>query len=243
VTSASWDCSVDESGILSFAWNSNTGSVLASISTSAVTVASTITATSATQSEGSITVTSATQTYVSGKVSSAGTAASAGAHQHGFSHTHAIPAHTHTVASHTHSYVKSVKNATNDAYVSLTTSSYTPHKHEETTVISTVSDAASFTYVTDGSKTSVVKDLIDNPQTYTTTDAAPGTDSKYIKLTGDIDFPGLTLGKRTLSTTTVTPAVAGTEKPLASITFASANFVTGVNGTGDIKTSENKGGK
>jgi hypothetical protein len=234
---------VDESGVLTLVGDDAVTSV--GIGTSVVTVASEITSTVASQSSGSanLTVTSATQTYVSGKVSSAGTAASAGAHQHGFSHTHAIPAHTHTVASHTHSYVKSVKDATNEAYVSLNTSSYTPHKHEETTVISTVSDAASFTYVTDGSKTSVVKDLIDKPQTYTTTDAAPGTDSKYIKLTGDIDFPGLTLGKRTLSTTTVTPAVAGTEKPLASITFASANFVTGVNGTGDIKTSENKGGK
>ena len=234
-------CSVDTSGVLSF----GTSSVGVSYATK--TVASKISVTEKTQSAGSasLTVTSATQTYASGKVNASGNAAEAGAHQHGFSHTHAIPSHTHSVASHTHTYVKTVASTTGDAYTSLTTSSYTPHTHENATVVGTTANGTAFKYVTGGSTTSVVRNLKDAEQSYTSGTSSPGTDTKYYKLSGDITFPGLTLGKKTLSTTTVTPAVAGTEKPIKSITYgSSSNFVTDVTlGDGDVKTSTNKGGE
>lgn len=234
-------CSVDTSGVLSF----GTGTVGVSYATK--TVASKITVTSKSQSAGSasLTVTSATQTYTSGKVDASGNAASAGAHQHGFSHTHTIPSHTHGVASHTHTYVKTVASTTGDAYTSLTTSNYTPHTHTNATVVGTTTNGTAFKYVTGGSTTSVVRNLKDAEQSYTSGTSSPGTDTKYYKLSGDITFPGLTLGKKTLSTTTVTPAVAGTEKPIKSITYgSSSNFVTDVTlGDGDVKTSTNKGGE
>lgn len=245
VTSASYfsGCSVDQDGVLSFTESMALTDV--TVTCASTYIGSVTSHSTETQSAAAptLTLSSATQSVTSGKVAVSGTISSAGEHKHGFSHTHAIPAHKHTVESHTHSYVKSVQNETNDAYISLGTSSYTPHTHEETTVIATITEDAPFTYVTGGSKISVVENLKDTEQTYTTTSSDATTDTKYIKLTGDIDFPGLKIGTRTLSTTTVTPAVAGTEKPLASITFASSNFVTGIIEGDDIKTSKNKGGE
>ena len=233
-------CSVDTAGVLSF----GTGTVGVSYATK--TVASTVTPTTKSQSAGSatLTATSTTQTYTSGTVGASGTAASAGAHQHGFSHTHAIPAHTHGVAAHNHTYVKTVASTTGNAYTSLTTASYTPHTHTNATVVGSTTNGTAFKYVTGGSTTSVVGNLKDVEQSYTSTNSAPGTDTKYYKLSGDITFPGLTLGKKTLSTTTVTPAVAGDEKPIKSITYTSSNnFVTGVTVNNSGKTSTNIGGE
>lgn len=233
-------CSVDTSGILSF----GTGTV--DVSAPTKTVASTLTVTTKSQSAGSasLTVTSATQTYTSGKVGASGSAASAGAHQHGFSHTHAIPSHTHGVASHTHTYVKTVASTTGSAYTSLSTSSYTPHTHTNATVAGAHANGSAFKYLTGGSTTDVVRNLKDAEQSYTSGTSSPGTDTKYYKLSGDITFPGLTLGKKTLSTTTVTPAVAGTEKAIKSITYgSSSNFVTGVTVDNSGKTSTNIGGE
>lgn len=245
VTSADYfsGCSVNASGVLEFTATKALTDV--TVTCTSTHIGSVTSHTSATQSAAAptLTLSSATQTVTSGKVAVSGTISSNGAHKHGFSHTHTIPAHKHTVGSHTHSYNKSVQNETGDAYISLSTSTYTPHTHEETTVIAAANNASPFTYVTGGTKTSVVEKLKDSNLTYTTTSSAPTTDSKYIKLTGDIDFPGLKIGTRSLSTTTVTPAVAGTEKPIASITFGSSNFVTGIT-TGDSnKTSTNKGGE
>jgi hypothetical protein len=239
---STWSANVDDSGVLSFA--TSTASV--GISAPTKTMASTITVTTKSQSAGSasLTVTSATQTYTSGKVGASGNAASAGAHQHGFSHTHAIPSHTHGVASHTHTYVKTVASTTGSAYTSLSTSSYTPHTHTNTTVAGAHSNGSPFKYLTGGSTTDVVRNLKDVEQSYTSTTSTPGTDAKYYKLSGDITYPGLTLGKKTLSTTTVTPAVAGTEKPIKSITYgSSSNFITGVTVDNSGKTSTNIGGE
>lgn len=234
------NCSVDTSGVLSF----GTGTV--GVYAPTKTVASTITVTTKSQSAGSASVStsSATQTYTSGKVGASGSAASAGAHQHGFSHTHAIPAHTHDVAAHNHTYVKTVASTTGSAYTSFKTSTYTPHTHgANVTVAGAHSDGAAIKYITGGSTTDVVRNLKSAEQSYTSTTTAPGTDIKYYKLSGDITFPGLTLGKKTLSTTTVTPAVAGTEKPIKSITYNSSNFVTGVTVNNGGKTSTNIGGE
>jgi alkaline phosphatase len=133
---------------------------------------------------------------------------------------------------------KSVTDATGIAYTSLNTSSYTPHSHGSVSVIANATNGSEFTYVTGGSKTSVVVDLKGDSQSFTTTSSSATTDTKYVRLTGDITFPGLTVSTKTLSTTTVTPAVAGTEKPLASISFTTGDFVTNVSD----KTSVNVGG-
>lgn len=233
-------CSVDTSGVLSF------GTASVGVSAPTKTVASALTVTTKSQSAGStsLTVTSATQTHTSGKVGASGSAESAGAHQHGFSHTHAIPSHTHGITSHTHTYVKTVASTTGSAYTSLTTSSHIPHTHTNTNVASTATNGSTFKYLTGGSTTDVVRNLKDAEQSYTSTGSTPETDTKYYKLTGEITFPGFSLGKRTLSTTTVTPAVAGTEKPIKSITYgSSSNFVTDVTVNNSGKTSTNIGGE
>lgn len=231
-------CSVDENGVLSF----SNGSALTdvNIDTTNTSVVSGVTAVTAEQTAGSASLikTTSSQSFKSSKVKSTGSTSANGEHSHGFSHTHAIPAHSHTMASHAHTYNKSVVDVTGSAYTSLSTGSYTPHTHESVNVIANATAGTEFTYVTGGTTSSVVKDLKGVNQSYTTTDATPKTDTKYVKLSGDIIFPGLTLGTKTLSTTTVTPAVAGTEKPLTSITFTSDDFITSVSD----KTSVNIGG-
>ena len=233
-------CSVDTAGVLSF----GTGSVGVSYETK--TVASTVTPTTKSQASGSasITVTSVSQTYTEGKVGASGTANSAGAHQHGFSHTHKIPSHTHTIAAHTHTYVKTVAGTTGSAYISLTTSSYIPHTHNsDVTVVGTTTNGTALKYVTGGSTTSVISNLVSGEKSCTCSSSAPGTDKQYYKLSGEIVFPGLTLGKKTLSTTDVTSVAAGTEKPIISITYTSSNnFVTGVTVDNGGSTSINIGG-
>jgi hypothetical protein len=232
-------CSVVDDGILTF----NTSSV--SLSTTNVTVASISNVASASQtlSSATITVGSVAQSHTSGKVSSTGTAAEAGAHTHGFSHTHTIPAHTHGIANHTHTYVKSVVDTSNSAYTSLTTDTYKPHTHTNTNVVATATNSAAITYIESGSLTEVVQTLKDKAQTLTTTSAAPETDTKYYKLDGEIIFPGLNIGytgvSTMLSTTSVTPAISSGETPIKAITPTSADFINSV----DEKTSENKGGK
>lgn len=240
ITSAEWSCGVDDAGILSFVWSKNTGSAVTSIETETASVSSNVDGIPGTQSPGSLKSTDFEQTHESGKVTSTATTSADGSHTHGFSHTHAIPSHTHTIAAHTHTYKKSAINETGDAYVYLTTTSYTPHTHENVTVVEDVVDGnTAFEYYHGGSKTSVVKDLKDTEHTYTSTSEAPTTDTKHVKLSGEIIFPGLKPAYATLSTTTVTPAVAGNEKPIASIEFTTGTFVNSV----DTKTSVNIGGE
>lgn len=220
-----WSCSVDDSGILSF------------------------TTTSTTQSAGTAATIEAprsAQSYTSAKVTATGTAASAGAHQHGFSHIHAIPSHTHGIASHTHTYVKSIVSQVGTPTVTLTTNSHTPHTHTSVAVIGSSTPDNPITYVYSGLSTSVVRDLVSSDKTFTTTSTSLTTDTKYVKLDGEIEFPGLSAptGSVATSSKNITPAVAGTETALKSISFNSSNFVTSVEGAenGAIKTSPNVGG-
>lgn len=222
----SWSCSVNESGVLTF------------------------TATSTSQSAGTaatISAPSTAQTYTSGTVNATGTAKSAGAHTHGFSHTHAIPSHTHDVNSHTHTYVKTVVSTTGTPSVTLTTKSYTPHTHTSLAVAGTSSDSSPITYVYGGEKTTVVRDLKNTDVSCTVSETSLTTDTKYVKLTGGIRFPGLSAptGSVTVTSKSITPAVAGTQTALKDITFKSSSFVTSVTGddAGTIKTSTNVGGK
>jgi hypothetical protein len=238
---STWTASVDASGVLSF----NTSTATVGISAPTTTVASISSVSTGTQSAGSavLTTTSATQSYTSGTVTATCNTGAAGEHSHGFSHSHTIAAHTHTIASHTHSYVKSIKDGEGSAYVSLSTSSYTPHTHAaNVTAAGSKSDDTKITYIKEGSKTSVVQDLLDTSKTLTTTSAAPGTDTKYYKISGDITYPGLTVVSKDISTlmstTEITPAASSGEQPLKSITFTSATFINSVT----EKTSANKGG-
>ena len=196
----------------------------------------------ASQSAGSLSAPRSAQSYTSGKVGATGSAASAGAHQHGFSHTHAIPSHTHSIDGHTHTYVKTVVSETGNAVISLSTSSYTPHTHSAN--ISAASTAASSTevnIVTGGSQTEVVRNL--KTSDFSTGESSSTTDTKYVALVGEIVFPGITVetSSVTTSTSNITPAVAGTQKAISGITFTSANFIKTVT-SGTIKTSKNIGG-
>ena len=244
VSSASWSCDViedDGDGVLVFDWSGNTMKNISGFIKDQ-TVVTSVTPTSTNQTgefEINLTPSYGDQTSTSGKVQSTGSAVENGAHTHGFSHIHTIPSHTHTIAAHSHTYDKSVTDATATAYTFLATASHTTHTHGTKTVVASVSDGNSaFTYVTGGDKTAVVKDLKDENLTYTSTSVGSVTDTKYVKLTGDITFPGLTVTSKALSTTTVTPAVTGTESAIKDITFSDAAFVTSV-GT---KTSANIGG-
>ena len=229
-------CSVNESGVLSF----NTASAVTSVQTASKTLASITKVDTSTQSNGSFSSTSGTQSYVSGKVSASGTAESSGAHTHGFAHTHTIPAHSHGIPSHTHTYKKTVADGTGSAYTILSTSSYTPHKHNTSVTAAGVnSDDTNnkITYVYSGVSTNVVRDLKNNV-TLTTTESNPGTDTKYLKTTGEVTFPALKLGTTTLGTTSITPAVDnGTA--VKSIISNDGDFINSI----EDKTSINKGGE
>jgi hypothetical protein len=123
----------------------------------------------------------------------------------------------------------------------LSTTSYTPHTHTNISVAGVVSGETTITYVTGGSRTLVVRNLKESA--VSTTSIAPETNEVYTKLTGDIEFPGLTITSASISVErkSITPAAPGSEKAIKSITFTSSDFVTGLT-SGSIKTSENKGG-
>lgn len=223
-------CSVDAEGVLSF--NAADAVTDVTVSASLVTVVSDVAVSSGSQYDGStsISVVSFVQTFASGTVDVSGTAIESGAHTHGFSHTHTIPSHTHEIGAHTHNYVKTVASEKANAYISLSTSNYVPHTHgSNVSVAGIMTDEENITYVTGGSTTSVVKDLVNNDFSYETTGGnAMVTDTNYAKVDGVITFPTLSFGKTTLSSTSVTPAVATDRTAVAGITFTSGNFVTGV---------------
>ena len=224
-------------GVLSF------GMVIPSVSTTNVTISGIKSVSTGTQTPGSATFsyTSGTQTYTSGKLTATCDTGSAGAHTHGFSHTHAIP-------SHTHSYNKSVTNASGYAITSLATGTLSTHTHNNNVSAAGAYSNAStpINIVTGGDATSVVRDLKNTDQTITSANAAPETSTVYGKITGTITHPGLTLTHREFGNTSITPAVDTGEKAIKSITYGSSSaFVTDVTITttsSSIKTSSNKGG-
>lgn len=233
-----WSASVDASGILSFTV------------TSANRISSITVPTRTDQSAGSASLNAprADQSRTLGKATSTGTAASAGAHQHGFSHTHAIASHSHTVDSHTHTYKKTVVSTSESAITALNTSTYNAHKHTNLTVAGTSTDSTPISYVYDGGKTNVVRDLTIADASATVGNASPKTNTVYQKITGTITHPGISLGSKKLSemlkTGTVKPAVDSGQKPAMSITTASKDVVGSVSvGTSSVKTSTNVGGE
>ena len=243
VTSVSFTAPTVQTSVVTSAYLTVDGSGVLSLSAPrASQSAGSLSAPRASQSAGSLSAPRSAQSYTSGKVGATGSAASAGAHQHGFSHTHAIPSHTHSIDGHTHTYVKTVVSETGNAVISLSTSSYTPHTHSAN--ISAASTAASSTevnIVTGGSQTEVVRNL--KTSDFSTGESSSTTDTKYVALVGEIVFPGITVetASVTTSTSNITPAVAGTQKAISGITFTSANFIKTVT-SGTIKTSKNIGG-
>ena len=233
-------CSVDESGVLSF----GSDKALTSVTPRSTTLASEITVTSASQSAGSATISapSAVQTYVSGIVDISGATSEDGSHSHGFSHTHTIAEHTHEIGAHSHTYVKTGVGESGEAITSLTSDTYVPHTHEEKSVAAVAESGSTLTYITGGSKVDVVGSLLSTDVNIVVEDSAElTTDTKYYKITGDIEFPGLSFGTTTLTKTTVTPAVATESKAIKTITTTSGEFVnsidelTTVNIGGDVK--------
>lgn len=244
ITSVKCGLSVDSDGVLTLQHTQTSGTAVTSAtkitaSTNATVVNGTISTT--TQSAGSCTISSASQSHTSGTVTASGSAATAGGHQHGFNHIHAIPTHTHSIDSHTHTYVKTSVSSTGTPTVTLKTASYTPHTHTSVTVVgSTTNDSNPTTYVYGGAKTTVVKTLKSSAEA--TTSKSLTTDTKYYKVTGTITLPALkptTANLSTmLSTKSITPAVAG-EAAVKTVSPQTSQFVTDV----VDKTSENKPGK
>ena len=229
-------------GVLSF------GKASVGVSYSTKTVASTISPSTGTQSTGSasLTYTSATQTYTSGKLTAKCNTGSAGGHQHGFSHTHAIPAHSHSIEKHTHTYYKTVASTTGSAYVSLTSANHTPHTHSTSvTAAGSTSNDTKITYVKSGTSTAVVQSLLSTEYSFTVGNTQPGAtvSTTYMSLSGTITFPGLTVGKKALTTTNVKPAVDSGEKPAMTLTLTSVSVVKTLTSTQTTaKTSTNIGG-
>lgn len=195
------------------------------------------------QDAGSLSAPRVSQSFTSGKVEASGTAASAGGHQHGFSHIHTIPSHTHSIDSHTHTYVKTVMSETGIAVTSLSMSSYTPHTHTANiSAASTATNVSEVNIVTGGTQTEVVRNL--KTSDFSTEETGSTTDTKYVALVGEITFPGITCGTSSVSTSTssITPAVAGSQTAIKSITFTSSNFIKTVTSGSAIKTTKNIGG-
>lgn len=237
-TVTSWTASVDTSGVLSF--NVPTANRISSITVP----------TRVDQTAGSATLNAprASQSRTLGKATSTGTTSSEGAHQHGFSHTHAIASHSHTVNDHTHTYKKTVASTSGDAITALSTSSYDTHKHTNTTVAGTSTNSSPITYVTGGTKTSVVRDLAITSTAATVGNASPGTSTVYQKISGTITHPGLSVGTKKLSemlkTGTVKPAVDSGEKPAMTVSTVPTTVVGTVSiGEQSVKTSTNIGGE
>ena len=237
-TVTSWKATVDSSGILSF--SSPTADRISSITVP----------TRADQSAGSASLDAprADQSRTLGKVTSTGSAASAGAHQHGFSHTHAIASHSHTVDNHTHTYKKTVAGTTESAITALSTSTYAAHKHTNVTVAGTSSDSTPISYVYDGGTTPVVRDLTIADASATVGNASLTIKNAYQKITGTITHPGITVGSKKLSemlkTGSVIPAVDSKQKPVMSVSTSSKDVVGSVTvGTQNVKTSPNVGGE
>ena len=234
------EMSVNTSGVLSFTPSSNSVGLNAHRET--VSTVGTITSAIQSAAAPTITPTSYVQSFTSGKVSVTGTISSAGAHQHGFSHTHTITGHTHTIASHTHTYNKTVQSGTASAYTTLTSAIHTPHTHgTDVTAAGAVSVGTSFKYITGGEQTSVVQSLVAD-SSFSTSSVTPVINDTYLKLTGNIACPSLTFTlvstKDLLTTNTITPAADAGARAITSITFTSSNFINSVDG----KTSTNIGG-
>jgi hypothetical protein len=197
-----------------------------------------------------VSVTSAEQSRTLGKATSTGSAANAGGHQHGFSHTHSIAAHSHTVESHTHTYRKTVASESEYAITSLNSGTFNAHKHTimSVAVASTSTSDSEISYVYGGVTATVVSDLTTETVSATVGNATPGIHTVYQKITGTITHPGINATPKKLSlmlsTGTVTPAVNSGQKPVMSITTTSAKVVGNISVTpNEVKTSPNEGGE
>lgn len=255
-TSVVVSATVQSSVMTSVSWSITKPTVQASVVTSWVATVESETgilsfeAPRASQSAGSTTIKAsrASQSRTYGTPTITTTISEDGAHQHGFSHTHTIADHKHTVDSHTHTYYKTVASATGSAITALSTATYTPHKHTNISAagVQTDDSEAAITYVTGGDTTEVVQNMKNTEQSCTVENntAALETDTKYYKITGEVKFPGLTVGTKTIGNTSITPAVDTGETAIRSITFTSSNFITGVSlVSGENKTSPNIGGE
>jgi hypothetical protein len=221
------NCTVNDSGVLIFT-SSTVG-----INTTPETVASISYVGTSSQSSGGLTIDAprTSQSRTLGKVTVSGSTESSGSHQHGFSHTHTIPAHTHTLGTHTHTYKKQVVTGTSDAYITLDSDSYTPHTHSSNvSVAGSVNNTNTITYVSGGDKTTVVRDLKNAALSGVSTGSSgTSTGDAYLKTVADITFPALKNNTKQLSTTTIAPA-GEAKTVLTGYTFTSSNFVTGISG-------------
>jgi hypothetical protein len=165
-----------------------------------------------------------------------GTAASAGAHSHGFSHTHSITAHTHK-------YDKSTAAGLVKGITSLSTNSFTPHTHKNgVSAYTGTTESTTITYLKGDADSVGKSSVLTNTKTY----VSVKTSKAYLMVSGTVNFSSsLTTScvslSTMLSTSSIKPAVTATasEQGIKSITFNSKNFITSINSK---KTGGNKGG-
>ena len=211
-TVASWTCSVNNSGVLSF--TPTMGDRVTSVGLNAQRT---------------------DQSSSSGDVTLSGTAASAGDHRHGFSHTHSITAHSHT-------YSKATASGLEKGITALSTSSFNIHSHnDDVKVVSTTTNSTAIVYLKGDSNSVGTTNVVRNLKT----NVSVNSGNAYLRVSGGFTLPTLNATSVSLSTmlstSSITPAVtaASTEQAIKSITFNSANFISSIS---DKKTGPNVGG-
>lgn len=165
-----------------------------------------------------------------------GTAKSAGAHRHGFSHTHSITAHTHT-------YDKSTAASLVKGITSLSTNSFTPHTHKNgVSAYTGTTESTTITYLKGDADSVGRSSVLTNTKTY----VSVRTSNAYLMVSGTVNFSSsLTTScvslSTMLSTSSIKPAetAAAKEQGIKTITFNSKNFITSIDSK---KTGGNKGG-
>lgn len=239
----SWSCIVTD-GVLSFTTSSDSAVTSATKVSSSKSVKVVKTVSSDTQSNATCVVTSGVQSSSKSSVTLTATVSEAGGHQHGFSHTHTLPAHTHSVASHSHTYVKTIASEKFSAIRSFTlsTDTYTPHTHTSVSVAGVKSNGDQLTYVTTTASSAKV-DVVKSLKTSARVSGENLTmSSEYIGITGTITMPQLVPSTSALSTLlstkSIVPAKTADEQAIKSIEFNTGDFVTSVSGY----TKENIGG-
>lgn len=211
-TVASWTCSVNNSGVLSF--TPTMGNRVTSVGINAPR-------TDQSSSNESVTL--------------SGSAASAGAHRHGFSHTHSIIEHRHT-------YSKATASGLVKGIIELSTSSFDIHSHnDDVKVVSSTTNSTAIVYLKGDASSVGTTNVVRNLKT----NVSVNSGNAYLRVSGGFSLPTLKATSVSLSTMlstdTVKPAVtaASTEQAIKSITFNSANFISSIS---NQKTGPNVGG-
>lgn len=211
-TVASWTCSVNSDGVLSF--TPTMGNRVTSVT---------------------LNVPRSEQKSSKESVTLSGSAESAGAHRHGFSHIHSI-------SEHSHKYKQATATSRVKGITELSTSTFDTHSHNNNVkVASSVTNSTAIVYLKGDASSVGITNVVRNLKT----NVSVSSGNAYLKVAGGFTLPTLKATSVSLSTMlstdTVKPAVtaASAEQAIKAITFNSKNFISSFT---DKKTSSNIGG-